>query len=81
MMPTPQQKLTARQFIQQAQALLQSIEQAAEMDQYQEIPRLLVRLDGVFFDLRHSLPSPLGENQHQDGLNPSAAAIQDEYDE
>lgn len=70
-MPNPDQKLAAQEAIQQALAFMNSIEDQAQKDQYQEIPRLLSRLDGALFDLRQSL-------QVQD---PASAAIMDEYEE
>lgn len=70
-MPTPEQKLVVRKLLQQAQAFVSSMEEAVEQDKYSKIPNLLIRLDGAMFDVRQTLNI----------LDPTRAAIQDEFEE
>ena len=70
-MPSPKQKVLARESIQHARAFLALMAEAAEKDQYQEIPELLNRTVGALFNLRQTLSMQ----------DPAAAAIMDEYQE
>jgi len=68
---TPQHKLDIRKNIQRALAFLQSMELEAERDRFEEMPHLLMRVDGAVFDLRQILSM----------TDATTAAILEEYQE